>query len=93
MRAVRLSDVSYVGFDGDDTDTEKGFVGTHNQSQIAVPESVASDVFSVSLSYTLVFAPDRSNFNLLWRDFFSPSIKITHVNILETQIVHADSIY
>jgi len=43
-----LSDVGYVGFDGDNTETDRGFAGTHNQSQIA--ESVASDVFPASRS-------------------------------------------
>jgi len=61
MCAVGLNDVGYVGFDGDDTEAERGF--RHSQSQIA--ESVASNVFPASLSYTLALAPDRSNPNPL----------------------------
>jgi len=49
MCVVGPSDVGYVGFDGDDTEADRRFAGTHNQSQIV--ESVASDVFPASLSY------------------------------------------
>lgn len=86
------NDVGCGGFDGDDTEVERGFTGTRSQT-VESAASASSGVFPASLSriplsHLTAVTPIRRE-----GAFFSPSIKITHVNTLEAPIVHDDSIY
>lgn len=81
------------GFDGDDKEREeRGFTSTRSQADESVA-STSSGVFPASLPRTLFSHLTAATPIRREEVFFLPSIKITHVNILDRPIVHADSIY
>ena len=90
---VGPNDVGCSGFDGDDTEVEREFAGTQSLAEsVALVASASSGVFPTSLSCTLLSHLTTAT-PIRCGEAFFPSIKITHVNTLETLIVHADSIY
>ena len=88
---VGPNDVGCSGFDGDDTEVEREFSGTQSLAESVA--STSSGVFPTSFSCTLLSHLTAATPIRCGEAFFPPSIKITHVNTLETLIVHADSIY